>query len=110
MTLKTEKKNDDCDFKINGICSTEDIGGVENELINCRSCYGGGSDYYSCCDLKITNYNNFTVTVLIDVIVSNKSVLTLTKILKSEETKTLSETNDYLKGRLNIRTISRRLN
>ncbi len=42
---------DDCPYRINGICATEDIGGVD-VLIE--------KDYY----LILTNYNDFPVTVL----------------------------------------------
>ena len=48
----TEK---DCGFKINGVCSSEDIGGVDAEVF-----FKGG--FY----LKLTNYNQFPVTVLFE--------------------------------------------
>lgn len=44
---------DDCPYRINGICATEDIGGVEAEFT-----YEDGSL------LQLTNYNNFPVNVL----------------------------------------------
>lgn len=40
---------DDCPFRINGICITEDIGGVDVEFKDSK--------------MIITNYNNFPVTV-----------------------------------------------
>ena len=46
---------DDCPYRINGICSTEDIGGVDVELI---------TDELNRPAIKLTNYNEFPVTVL----------------------------------------------
>jgi len=59
----------DCDFKINGICSSEDIGGVSlerfyNEIIPGQE-NAPWPNHYGYAEL--TNYNNFTVTVLIQV-------------------------------------------
>lgn len=56
----------DCGYKINGICSSEDIGGVS--LGEIRRVLRGGAwefcqNYDVFADLK--NYNNFTVTVLL---------------------------------------------
>lgn len=54
----TNNKNNtekDCDFKINGICSSEDIGGVSAEVD------GRGII------MELTNYNQFPVTVLYKV-------------------------------------------
>ena len=47
---------DDCAYRINGICSSEDIGGVDVELHNGE---GEGKIF-----MKLTNYNSFPVTVL----------------------------------------------
>lgn len=57
--------NNDCDFKISGICSSEDIGGVDVEFRtrpNGNVLDWGGK----CFDLYavVTNYNTFPVTVL----------------------------------------------
>lgn len=49
---------DDCPYRINGICSTEDIGGVDAEFK--REHYG--ADYYDY--LSLTNYNSFPVSVI----------------------------------------------
>lgn len=59
----------DCDFKINGVCSSEDIGGVSlerfyNEIIPGQE-NAPWPNHYAYAELK--NYNNFTVTVLIQV-------------------------------------------
>lgn len=48
---------DDCAFKINGICSSEDIGGVDVEF---KSMDESKCDYYAI----FTNYNTFPVTVI----------------------------------------------
>ena len=52
---------DDCPYRINGICSTEDIGGVEFEFIVSEKSYDKKVDYYT-----LSNYNNFTVSVLVE--------------------------------------------
>lgn len=46
---------DDCPYRINGICATEDIGGVDVDIL---------ADSFSCGKIRLTNYNNFAVTVL----------------------------------------------
>ena len=51
--------NGDCDFKINGICSSEDIGGVDVEFRN-KPNNNNDTDVF----VVFTNYNNFPVTVL----------------------------------------------
>ena len=48
---------EECPYRINGICSTEDIGGVEFEFI-----FENNYNY-----LRLTNYNNTTVSVLFDL-------------------------------------------
>ena len=57
------QKQDDCPFRINGICSTEDIGGVMVEFK-----YGESGDGKYSSDgvyLHAENYNSFPVTVLL---------------------------------------------
>lgn len=56
----------DCGFKINGICSSEDIGGVSLENIS-RQDLGGGPFSNGITRAYLKNYNNFTVTVLIQL-------------------------------------------
>lgn len=51
----------ECEYKINGICSTEDIGGVDVE-ITCGDCSSWCTVYAT-----FTNYNSFTVTVLYEI-------------------------------------------
>lgn len=46
---------------INGVCSRDDIGGVEVEEYRDRAKYMGGNDS---CGAVFTNYNNFRVTVM----------------------------------------------
>lgn len=59
----------DCAFMINGICSSEDIGGVSLERFHREIIPGQENapwpNYRGYAELK--NYNNFTVTVLIKV-------------------------------------------
>lgn len=63
----TSTNQSECRFKINGICSSEDIGGVSLEMR--RELRGG--DYDVCQNWEVfadlTNYNNFTVTVLLQL-------------------------------------------
>ena len=68
-STSTNSSNSNCDFKINGVCSSEDIGGVSlerfyNEIIPGQE-NAPWPNYYGYAEL--TNYNNFTVTVLIKV-------------------------------------------
>lgn len=55
----------DCDFKINGICSSEDIGGVDIQGLE-KYDEVGPNQYYINLYAVLTNYNEFPVTVLID--------------------------------------------
>ena len=59
-------KKEDCAFKINGICSTEDIGGVDVEIQ-----YSDGTTW-----MVFTNYNDFSVSVLYMI----KNEMTVTRI------------------------------
>lgn len=54
----------DCGYKINGICSSEDIGGVSLEGLS-RDVYGSGPYASGIINANLKNYNNFTVAVLI---------------------------------------------
>ncbi len=56
--------SNDCGFKINGICSSEDIGGVSLEGLS-RHVYDSGPWANGITNAELKNYNNFTVTVLI---------------------------------------------
>lgn len=47
----------ECEYRINGICSTEDIGGVDVSIIYENNCTWA----------VFTNYNSFPVTVLYEV-------------------------------------------
>ena len=49
---------EDCMLRVNGICTTEDIGGVMAKITP----DGGGSGY-----LYLKNYNDFVVTVLLQI-------------------------------------------
>ena len=90
---------EDCAYRINGICTTEDIGGVE------ATGTPHHSNYQMCAwGLVFENYNNFTVSVIFEV---NKG-RTGTIVLRSNERK---ETTDktYCKPE-SIRLIARKLN
>lgn len=65
QNINGNNSQDDCGFRINGICSSEDIGGVSLERITFRP-YEGCINGYTTASLK--NYNNFTVTVLIKLL------------------------------------------
>ena len=51
-----EQSQEECPFRINGICSTEDIGGVDVSFVQ--------DDHYDVY-ISLKNYNNSNVTVLI---------------------------------------------
>lgn len=52
---------EDCAYRINGICSSEDIGGVDVEMSNSwKDAIGNERGLV----LKLTNYNSFPVTVV----------------------------------------------
>lgn len=57
----------DCGFKINGICSSEDIGGVSLEGIS-RQALDDGPFSMGITRAYLKNYNNFTVTVLMQLV------------------------------------------
>lgn len=78
--------NDDCEFKINGICSSEDIGGVEIHGLRKfeqLSCTSGTPSYADNRYAVLTNYNDFTVTVLVDFY--NQRISSV--VLRKNETK-----------------------
>lgn len=56
----------ECGYKINGICSSEDIGGVSLEEIS-RRALDEGVFANGITTAYLKNYNNFTVTVLIEL-------------------------------------------
>lgn len=75
---------DDCPYRINGICATEDIGGVDTKFIDtCPNC----SSYRP--GISLQNYNTFPVTVLWSV-ERNGSEKTGVTILGVEAEKTIS--------------------
>jgi len=102
VVIQTDEKDksksvDECAYRISGICTTEDIGGVE-----VASEYSGNGYYF----LEFENYNSFTVSVIFEY-VSLKNKKTGTIILKPNEKKKTKETyyepSDY-------KLISRKLN
>lgn len=57
------EQKDDCPYRINGICSTEDIGGV---MVDFKYGEDGNGTSYDPVYLHVENYNSFPVTVLIE--------------------------------------------
>jgi hypothetical protein len=88
---------DDCAYRINGICTTEDIGGVE---------VSRGFRSLNDFQLRFTNHNSFTVSVIYELENGNGELQTGTIILKSEETKS---TKDYYYYPNNFKLIARKL-
>lgn len=76
----------ECPFRINGICSTEDIGGVDFE----EKHNNNGAK-----DVLATNYNSFTVTVLFKIEYGRSArygverEAVVTKVLRPNESKWL---------------------
>lgn len=83
---------DDCPYRINGICASEDIGGVEVEFLDGEE--GTGTEL-----LVLTNYNNFKVNVLWQIDLDGFGSITRTgyTILGREEQKKITITH-YLGG------------
>lgn len=78
--------NKDCEYKINGICSSEDIGGVEIRGIKKYIKENDGYDSYHA-DYSyaiLTNYNKTTVSVMFEIF-SQGGVYTT--VLRENETK-----------------------
>ena len=69
---KTIKSHENCGFKINGICSCEDIGGVSLEEISRKALDEG---YFSngVTTAYLKNYNKFPVTVLLKLLFDTSS-------------------------------------
>lgn len=68
-------QKEDCAFRINGICSSEDIGGVDVQRMTGDTTYGVNAygRYPIIGDkLVFTNYNSFTVTVLYQIRIGKK--------------------------------------
>ena len=64
----SNSQKEDCAFRINGICSTEDIGGVMTEF-KIGNLTGEDNHVY----LHAENYNNSTVTVLLQFYYSREA-------------------------------------
>lgn len=112
-TGNNNNQQQECPFRINGICSSEDIGGVNFELKKVGETYNGPYIDYKY-DYVATNYNPFPVTVLI---LENYTVgggryrqeieNVLTVVLKPEESKRIrSHANE---DNHHIQSITRRL-
>ena len=75
--------NDSGEYFINGISTKQDIGGVDVQFIAYRNGYYGENQ------LKFTNYNNFTVSVIFEVMVDLYPTGTLDEWKKTTGTITL---------------------
>ena len=69
---------EECPYRINGICSTEDIGGVEFEFIKSKES-SSYVDYYT-----LSNYNNFTVSVLVEYKIDG-IIYTASNVLQADQ-------------------------
>ena len=99
--INTSYGGNDCAYRISGICTTEDIGGVEvSKKTHPNPNYKGYVSY-----LVFENYNNFTVTVIFEYETEGVKK-TGTIVLKANETK---ETNDSYWQPSNLKLIARRL-
>ncbi|MDR1847603.1 MAG: hypothetical protein LBR17_05750 [Bacteroidales bacterium] len=96
-TKNGQTKTDDCAYRIAGICTSEDIGGVEVSKGNFA-----GSGYYH---LKFSNYNSFPVRVIFEY-QSNGNFHTGTIILKANEIK---QTEDNYYSPHNFKLIVRKM-
>lgn len=92
----------ECEYKINGICSTEDIGGVDVD-------FNFDQDKYYEQNLVLTNYNNSTVTVLWELEYNGDAsecnendTKTGSTVIKASETKEVSLHKCY-KGRWSLK-------
>lgn len=80
---------DDCAYRINGICSSEDIGGVDLEFVqerrsDCVEVYSNRNSSHHDAYANLTNYNSFPVTVIFkvkDIYVQNGTEKTFTVVL-----------------------------
>lgn len=80
--------NGDCEFKIQGICSSEDIGGVDVQGL-VKYLYDNVYDYYNkTLFLVFTNYNSFPVTVLFQG--GGRYTHITSTVLKAGETKEIN--------------------
>jgi hypothetical protein len=110
-TEDTEQK-DKCPYRINGICTSEDLGGVEAviEKINHEEGYFADGYYgrvYFKYIVKLKNYNDFTVSVIYETKlwgISRTGVV----VLKPNEEKTVNEENNT--DPPNVVLIARKLN
>lgn len=77
---------EECPYRINGICSTEDIGGVDIrfEYVKDGVITTSSNDYVH---LVLENYNNFTVSVLVEYTTQYSGPYIENYVLKAGETK-----------------------
>ena len=84
----------ECPYSINGICSTEDIGGVD---IRFEYVWDGSRSYLY---LVLENYNNFTVSVLVEYTYEYGNTYIENYVLKAGESKKrkVQSGNTYLEA------------
>lgn len=82
---------EECPYRINGICSTEDIGGVEFEFMSKES--SPYIDYYT-----LSNYNNFTVSVLVEYTVDGIRY-TASNVLQADQKRQFKTSRDSYSSR-----------
>ena len=106
---ETEQMQDPNIFYINGIPSTQDIGGVETIIERVFDHYDCPYNFYDNF-VVFTNYHSYTVTVLYQVIVGSKGTKKIGSIvLKAEESKKILIDNDPYNIIHEIATITRKL-
>jgi hypothetical protein len=92
---------DDCAYRISGICTTEDIGGVEVSPIRVTE------DGYSGTCVNFTNYNSFTVTVIYELKAKSSEYRFVGSIvLRADQSKSIRELYHHY---AEFRTITRKL-
>ena len=79
---------EECPYRINGICSTEDIGGVEFEFIDSKG--DRIVDSYA-----LSNYNNFTVSVLVEYTIDGTRYTTSNVLQAGQKKQFKTPCRDY---------------
>jgi len=97
VASKYETKNNS-EYRISGISTTEDVGGVEIFRSDC--------DEGNWCKLEFENYNNFSVSVIFEYATMRGNIKTGTIVLKANEKK---KTNDTYPFPTDFKLIARKL-
>lgn len=88
---------DECPYRINGICATEDIGGVDIrfEYVKDGVITTSSAGYVY---LVLENYNNFTVSVLVEYTTKYGNTYIENYVLKAGESKMRKTQSDAYKS------------